>query len=273
MARMPSSGSITSPVPETINECSWSAMASSASSRRNARSIRQSFASSTAARVRLPRYSCSLPSNFSNSVKASAVAPANPARTVSLYIRRSFFAFCFMIVVPCVTWPSEPIATWRSLRRHRIVVERMIMESLLIMRPRMRLVVGLHQPVERDVGVALGRGQRGVAEQFLDRAQVRAAVQEVGRKGMAERVRCDRREALEGLAFLRDDPLHAAGRPPPAALGAAQRSRLTLPSPHKWGEGQRVEVRPQRSHGLRPQQHDPFLSALAQRGGMPLVQR
>src|SRR6266705_516867 len=224
MARMPSSGSITSPVPETISECSRSAMASSASSRRNARSIRQSFASSTAARVRLPRYSCSLPSNFSNSVKASAVAPANPASTVSLYMRRSFFAFCFMIVVPCVTWPSEPIATWRSLRKHRIVVERKIMGSLLVMRPRVRLVVGLHQTVERHVRVALGRGQRGMAEQLLDRAQVRAAVQEVGREGMAERVRRDRREVLEGLARRCDDPLHAAGRQPPAAPIAKQRS-------------------------------------------------
>src|SRR3989449_6043713 len=226
LAGMPSPGSITSRVPERISECSWSAMARRPPTRPRARSTRQSFASSTAARVRLPRYSCSLPSNFSNSVKASAVAPANPASTVSLYMRRSFFALCFMILVPFVTWPSEPIATWRSLRRHRIVVERMIMESLLVMRPRVRLVVGLHQPVERDVGVALGRGQRGVAEQLLDRAQVRAAVQEVGREGMAERVRRDRREALEGLAFLRDDALHAAGRQPPAAPVAEQRSPL-----------------------------------------------
>src|SRR5438132_1920067 len=93
----------------------------------------------------------------------------------------------------------------------------MIMGLLLVMRPRMSLVVGLHQPVERDVGVPLGRGQGGVAEQFLDRAQVRAAVQEVGREGMAERVGRDRWEVLEGLTFLRDDPLYAAGCQPPAA--------------------------------------------------------
>src|SRR5207247_6253547 len=154
-------------------------MASSSSSRLNARSIRQSFSSSTAARVRLPRYSCSLPSNFSNSVKASAVAPANPARTVSLYMRRNFFAFCFMIVVPCVTWPSEPIATWRSLRTQSIVVDRTIVGSLLVMRPRMGLVVGLHQPAVGHGRLPLGRGQRGVAEQLLDHAQVRAAGQGV----------------------------------------------------------------------------------------------
>src|SRR5439155_2928574 len=265
MARMPSFGSITSPVPETISECSWSAMASSASRRRNARSIRQSFASSTAARVRLPRYSWSLPSNLSNSVKASAVAPANPASTVSLYMRRSFFAFCFMIVVPCVTWPSDPIATWRSLRTQRIVVERVIMALLLVMRSRVRLVVSLHQPVERHVRVALGRGQRRVAEQLLDRAQVRAAVQEMGREGMAERVGRRRREVLEGLAFLRDDPLHTAGRQPPAAPVAEQWA-LPLPStlfPH---------IRPHRLHRLCPHQDDPFLAALAQPVGGPRAQ-
>src|SRR5207245_9654508 len=111
-------------------------------------------------------------------------------------MRRSLFAFFCMIVVPCVAWASEASATCRSLRRHRIGVERMVMGSLLVMRPWVRLVVGLHQPVERDVGVALGRGQRGVAEQLLDRAQVRAAVQEVGRTGMAARVRRDGGAAL-----------------------------------------------------------------------------
>src|SRR5881396_1054780 len=44
----PSSGSMTSPVPETMNECSRSATARSASSRRSTRSVRQSLASSTA---------------------------------------------------------------------------------------------------------------------------------------------------------------------------------------------------------------------------------
>src|SRR5437867_3588824 len=111
MAKMPSSGSITSPVPEMIREFVLSATARSASSRRKMRSVRQSFASSTAARVKFPRYSCSFVSNFSNSVKASAVAPANPAKTESLYIRRNFFALCFMTVVPTVTCPSQPMWT------------------------------------------------------------------------------------------------------------------------------------------------------------------
>ena len=53
MARMPSSGSMMSPVPEMMNPCSRSVTASSASRRRSTRSLRQSFASSTAARGRL----------------------------------------------------------------------------------------------------------------------------------------------------------------------------------------------------------------------------
>ena len=64
-------------------DCSRPATASNASKRRSTRSVRQSFASSTAALVRLPRYSSNLLSNFSNSVNASAVAPANPASTWS----------------------------------------------------------------------------------------------------------------------------------------------------------------------------------------------
>ena len=50
MPTSPSSGSITSPVPDTMKVDSASATASSASSRRSTRSVRQSLASSTAAR-------------------------------------------------------------------------------------------------------------------------------------------------------------------------------------------------------------------------------
>jgi hypothetical protein len=50
MAMMPSSGSMTSPVPLMISEVSLSATASSASSLPRRRSVRQSLASSTAAR-------------------------------------------------------------------------------------------------------------------------------------------------------------------------------------------------------------------------------
>lgn len=48
----------------------------------------------------------------------------------------------------------------------------------------MGLAVGTTQPVGRDVGVALGGGQRSVAEQFLDRPQVRSPLEQVRRRGV-----------------------------------------------------------------------------------------
>src|SRR3989304_5554008 len=74
----PSSGSITSPVPERMKERSWSATARRASRRRRTRSVRQSLASSTAARDRFPRYSSRRASNFSKRAKASAGVPPEP---------------------------------------------------------------------------------------------------------------------------------------------------------------------------------------------------
>src|SRR4030042_5654873 len=122
MAATPSSGSITSPVPDIINVCSRSATIKRASSLLKILSVRQSFASSTAALVIFPLYDSSLPSNFSNNVSASAVAPENPVRTFSPYILLIFLALCFNTVLPIVICPSPPIATFPSRLIHSIVV-------------------------------------------------------------------------------------------------------------------------------------------------------
>ncbi len=122
IATMPNSGSRTSPVPVITSDAVRSATASIASSRRRMRSARQSLASSTAARVRCPWCLSSLASKRSNSVKASAVAPANPASTRSLWIRRTLRAVALMTTLPSVTWPSPPSATSPSRRTERIVV-------------------------------------------------------------------------------------------------------------------------------------------------------
>src|SRR5690606_1186043 len=122
MAMIPSSGSITSPVPLTISDVSLSATASSASSLPKRRSVRQSLAISTAARCSWPCFS-SFDSNSSNSVNASAAAPANPASTwPSLPSRRTLRALPFITVWPSVTWPSPATATLPSRRTDRIVV-------------------------------------------------------------------------------------------------------------------------------------------------------
>ena len=80
-ASTPSSGAMTSPVPERRSEIFASATTRRASSWRSVFSVRQSVASSTAARSSWPWNSSSFFSNRVKSVTASAVEPAKPART------------------------------------------------------------------------------------------------------------------------------------------------------------------------------------------------
>src|SRR5690606_20428964 len=95
---------------------------SSASSFPKRRSVRQSLASSTAARVSWPCFS-SLDSNSSNRVNASAAAPAKPARIwPSRPRRRTLRALAFITVLPSVTWPSPAMATRPSRRTDTMVV-------------------------------------------------------------------------------------------------------------------------------------------------------
>jgi len=56
-------------------------------------------------------------------------------------------------------------------------------------RPRMKFPVDLPQPVAGDVRVNLRRADVGVAEQFLDHAQVRAVLEQMGRKTVPQHVR------------------------------------------------------------------------------------
>src|ERR1700690_4166264 len=122
MPTMPASGSSTSPVPVSTSDTSLSATIIMASRRRKYRSVRQSLASSTAARVSWPGYCSSLLSSRSNSVKASAVAPAKPPMTSPLPSFRTFLALDLTMVCPIETWPSPPITTVPPLRTVRMVV-------------------------------------------------------------------------------------------------------------------------------------------------------
>ena len=63
----------------------------------------------------------------------------------------------------------------------------------------MGVAVHLGEPGGVDLHVALRRRQRGMAQQLLDGAQVAAAGQQVGGKGMAQRVR--RHHLLDSGAF------------------------------------------------------------------------
>ena len=61
--------------------------------------------------------------------------------------------------------------------------------------PWVRLLVGPPQPFGGDVGVELGGGQRRVAEQLLHRAQVGAALEQVGGRRVPQAVRAHVRRA------------------------------------------------------------------------------
>src|ERR1051325_782046 len=101
-------------------------IASNASRRRSTRSLRHSFASSTAARGKFVGYRSNFSSNLSNSVSASAAAPAKPASTLPPRSSRTFCALAFMTVSPTVTWPSPPRAALPSRRSARMVVARIV---------------------------------------------------------------------------------------------------------------------------------------------------
>ena len=70
----------------------------------------------------------------------------------------------------------------------------------------MRVAIDVEQPRRVDLGVDLRRRQAGVAEQFLERAQVGAARQQMGREAVAKRVR---RQAV-GQAEPRPRAAHRA---------------------------------------------------------------
>src|SRR5207302_6908328 len=57
--------------------------------------------------------------------------------------------------------------------------------ATLHLRPRMRAVVDLLEALYRRMSIHLRGRERGVAEQFLHGAQIRAGVEQVSREGMA----------------------------------------------------------------------------------------
>src|SRR6266545_2152850 len=237
------SGSMTSPAPETTRTCSRSATMSSASSRRSRRSVRHCFASSTAARGSERACSFSFFSNSSKSWKASAVAPAKPASTAPSASRRTLRAVAFITVLSSVTCPSLAIATLPSRRTHRTVVP---------------------WSLSMEGWVA-----RGVAEQLLDPAKVGAVAEEVRREGVAKHVRVHVARKPGGD--------HPAGDPAgdrtcrEAAAAVIQEERVAA----AWSGEARprvVAVAPQRLGRGPPEGDDPLLPPLAEDAHEPLLE-
>src|SRR5206468_2690410 len=77
--------------------------------------------------------------------------------------------------------------------------------------PRVRAVIDLAEPARVDVAVHLRRRERGVTEQLLDRAEIGAALEQVGCERMPEPVR------------MTEDPAH--------------RARVEPSAPHREKEG------------------------------------
>src|SRR5438067_12509371 len=101
-----------------------------------------------------------------------------------------------MAVWPKVTCPSPASATRPPRRTPRIVVARNSgcciappkVASAGVFQTRMGRVIDAPELLVRQVGVDLRRRETGVAEQLLDGAQVRAALQHVGGEAVPQRV-------------------------------------------------------------------------------------
>jgi hypothetical protein len=131
MAMRLCSGSMTSPLPEITSEVSRSATAAGPRAAQGALRA-PGLGQLHGGAHELALVLLELASKSSNRVKASAVPPAKPARTWSLYRRRTLRALPFMIVLPMDTWPSPPMTTLLPRRTQRIVVPRNCSKLLLL---------------------------------------------------------------------------------------------------------------------------------------------
>jgi len=81
------------------------------------------------------------------------------------------------------------------------------MDTGNILGMRMGFVVDIHKLANGSVRIFLRRGKRLVAEQFLNRAQIRAVGKKMRRKGVAKRVRMQVPiDIHEANVFLDDAP-------------------------------------------------------------------
>ena len=86
------------------------------------------------------------------------------------------------------------------------------------LRSGMRLVVDVHDVLDRELGVALRGRQALVPEQFLDGAQVRSFFQHVGAEGVTQSMRMNLGRQSLGDCDSLDDAAYAAGGEASAAL-------------------------------------------------------
>lgn len=126
--------------------------------------------------------------------------------------------------------------------------------------------VGVGQRRAVDRGVDLRRGDVGMAEHLLDRAQVRAAFQQVRREGVAQQVRLHRhRDAGAAGGLLHPEPESLPGDRHPAR---AEEERAARPGPGQLRPA-RPEVGLQRGERGLADRDDAVLGALARHADEP----
>src|SRR5262245_18149517 len=90
----------------------------------------------------------------------------------------------------------------------------------------MRPVVDGDELIEGDVRVALGRRQARMTQKLLNGAQIRAPLEQVGRAGVAERVRMEIAAAGAERAVAPNQGLDAPDAEPSAVSAEEQRARV-----------------------------------------------
>ena len=108
-----------------------------------------------------------------------------------------------------------------------------------------------------NVSVHLRGAGRGMTEQFLDDAQVCAAVQEMGRVAVAQRVRVHVLPQSAALRVVPDDALDRACAEPRAARVAEQRAALVV------RRALRIQVRTEGVPRFGAERHLALLRSLA----------
>ena len=107
----------------------------------------------------------------------------------------------------------------------------------------MGLVINLGQVIDIEMGVFLSGGQADVAQQFLDGAQVRAHLQQMGGERVAQGVRGHGHADAGPQAVHLDRTLDAACGQPAALAVEEERLPLRRKPPADTGDGQGLAFR------------------------------
>ena len=136
----------------------------------------------------------------------------------------------------------------------------------------MGLVVDAQQVIDRHVRVALGGRERRVAEDFLDRAQIGAAVEHVRGARVAQRVRVQIGASGAEHAALFRERLYGARREPVAVHREKESARRADAPARTHDIVTHGEIRLDRARGFFSERHDALLATLADDAHLALAQ-